>query len=107
MTDERDITKPAYQFAINDSKAFAPADEFAKHKFITKDTTSLHYHAIELLQDILQWHGNDEKKDALRVEVPATTVEAVTEKLSLTCKEAENNVANLEIAWDTDLVKDH
>jgi hypothetical protein len=48
--------------------------------------------------------GYDEKKDALRVEVPTTTVETVAEKLSLTCKEAENNAVNLEITWDKTVV---
>jgi len=65
MTDERDITKPAYQFTINDPAAFAPANEFIKNPFTTKDTASLQHKAIELLQDILQWHMADTRKDAL------------------------------------------
>lgn len=65
MTDEREITKPAYQFTLNEVAAFAPANYFAKHRFTTKDTASLQHKAIELLQDILQWHSNDAKKDAL------------------------------------------
>jgi uncharacterized protein YfaS (alpha-2-macroglobulin family) len=65
MTDERDITKPAYQFTINDPVAFAPAAQFAQHRFETKDTASLHYHALELLRDILIWHIADTKDDAL------------------------------------------
>lgn len=65
MTDERDITKPAYQFTINDPVAFAPAAEFAQHRFDTRDTASLHYQALELLKDILTWHITDVKADAL------------------------------------------
>jgi uncharacterized protein YfaS (alpha-2-macroglobulin family) len=65
MTDESDITKPAYQFTINDPIAFAPAPEFAQHRFETKDTSSLHYHALDLLRDILIWHIADVKDDAL------------------------------------------
>ena len=65
MTDERDITKPAYQFTINDVAAFAAANEFVKHRFTTKDSASLQHKAIELLQDILQWHMADTRKDAL------------------------------------------
>ncbi len=63
--DENYITKPAYQFIIKDEKAFAPAGKFIQHQFETKDTGSLQYHALELLQDILQWHINDANKDAL------------------------------------------
>ncbi|MES2847823.1 MAG: alpha-2-macroglobulin family protein, partial [Bacteroidota bacterium] len=65
MTDERDITKPASQFTINDPIAFAPAPQFAQHRFETKDTASLHYHALDLLRDILIWHIADVKNDAL------------------------------------------
>jgi len=43
--DERDITKPVYAFEIKDEKAFAPAKEFASHKFVNKDSSSLHYYA--------------------------------------------------------------
>ena len=35
--DERDIKKPSYAFEINQSEAFAPAEQFAAYKFITKD----------------------------------------------------------------------
>ncbi len=64
-TDENQLTKPAYQFKINDSKAFAPANEFVNASFKTKDTASLQHKAILLLQDILKFHLNDTKPDAL------------------------------------------
>ena len=65
MTDENDLTKPAYQFIINDPKAFVPAAEFAQHLFKTKDSASLHFHALNLLKDILSFHIADTKSDAL------------------------------------------
>lgn len=65
MNDERNITRPAYYFTINDSKAFAPASEFVKASFPTKDTASLQHKAILLLQDILSFHLNDAKPEAL------------------------------------------
>ena len=65
MNDERNLLKPAYNFTINTPNAFAPVAEFVKASFATKDTASLHYHAIELLQQILQFHLNDANKDAL------------------------------------------
>ena len=65
MTDENQFTKPAYQFKINDSKAFTPASEFINTSFKTKDTASLQYKAILLLQDILKFHLNDVKPDGL------------------------------------------
>ncbi|MEO5892858.1 MAG: alpha-2-macroglobulin family protein [Ferruginibacter sp.] len=65
MNDERDITKPAYSFTINDPKAFAPVNEFVQASFITKDTASLHHKAITLLQEILQFHLSDVNRNAL------------------------------------------
>lgn len=65
MNDEKDLTKPAYQFTINNSKAFAPAAEFVEASFTTKDTSSLHRKAILLLQDILKFHLKDSNPDAL------------------------------------------
>src|SRR5882757_1334601 len=65
MTDESDLTKPAYQFTINNSKAFAPSYEFASTSFKTKDSASLHHTALLLLQDILKFHSADAKPDAL------------------------------------------
>src|SRR6266487_123970 len=46
--DERDITKPAYAFEINEASAFDPATDFAHHKFITKDSLSLEHKALLL-----------------------------------------------------------
>ncbi|MGF2411994.1 MAG: alpha-2-macroglobulin family protein [Ferruginibacter sp.] len=65
VTDENQLTKPAYEFKINDSKAFAPVNEFVNASFKTKDTASLQHKAILLLQDILKFHIADAKPDAL------------------------------------------
>ncbi|HEY5369680.1 MAG TPA: alpha-2-macroglobulin family protein [Hanamia sp.] len=63
--DERDITRPAYAFQINDKMAFAPASEFINAKFITKDSTSLHQKALLIFQKLLTLHLGDAKPDAL------------------------------------------
>jgi hypothetical protein len=65
MTDENQLTKPAYQFKINDAATFAPAAEFVNASFKTKDSASLQHKAILLLQDILKFHAADAKPDAL------------------------------------------
>jgi len=64
-TSENDLTKPAYRFTLMDEKIFAPAAIFIATIFTTKDSASLQLHAIQLLQDILQFHINDRKPDAL------------------------------------------
>lgn len=65
MTDENQLTKPAYQFKISDSKAFAPVAEFVSISFKTKDTGSLHHTALLLLQNILKFHTADSNPEAL------------------------------------------
>lgn len=65
MTDERDLTRPAYKFLIDDPKAMAPASEFANTKFSTKDTASLQHKALLIFQELLRFHLDDSKPEAL------------------------------------------
>lgn len=65
MNDERDVNKPAYQFTIKQTEAFADAAEFVKASFKTKDTASLYYKAVTLLQQLTSFHLKDTKADAL------------------------------------------
>ncbi|MCC7379082.1 MAG: alpha-2-macroglobulin, partial [Chitinophagaceae bacterium] len=64
-TDESDLTKPAYQFKVDDEKAFANDGEFINTSFTTKDTASLQYKALLLFRDILKFHIKDANPDAL------------------------------------------
>ncbi|MGC4103262.1 alpha-2-macroglobulin family protein [Ferruginibacter sp.] len=64
-TGEDQVTKPAYEFKINDPIAFAPAAEFVNASFKTADTASLQYNTLLILQDVLKFHLNDTKADAL------------------------------------------
>lgn len=63
--DERDITRPAYAFEINNPVAFAPVNEFISANFISKDSTSLHQKALIILQQLLSFHEKDKNPDAL------------------------------------------
>ena len=65
MNDEDGVTKPAYQFKIDDAKAFANADEFIFKSFATKDTASLQQKALTLFQELLKFHIADANPDAL------------------------------------------
>ncbi|HRE52631.1 MAG TPA: alpha-2-macroglobulin family protein [Flavitalea sp.] len=63
--DERDIRKPAYAFEIADKEAFAGAGDFAAHRFVSADSLSLHYKALQLFQQLIRFHLSDAKPDAL------------------------------------------
>ncbi len=65
MNDEVNVTKPAYQFKIDNAVAFAKANDFIKASFKTRDTASLEQKALLLFQDILKFHLADANPDAL------------------------------------------
>ncbi len=77
--DERDITKPAYAFDINQAGAFNPAADFIHHKFVTKDSLSLEYKALLLYQQLIAFHLNDSRPDAI-IDVDIERIEFVNEK---------------------------
>ncbi len=65
MNDEDGVTKPAYQFKIDNAMAFAAAPDFVKASFTTKDNTSLQYKALLIFRDLLKFHLSDANPDAL------------------------------------------
>src|SRR6266487_1757373 len=77
--DERDITRPAFAFEIDQDAAFDPAADFIHHKFITKDSLSLEYKALLLYQQLISFHLNDARPDAL-IDVDIERIEFVNEK---------------------------
>ncbi len=77
--DERDIAKPAYAFEIDQASAFDPAADFIHRKFITKDSSSLYYHALLIYQKLIAFHLKDTKPDAL-IDADIHRIEFVKEK---------------------------
>ncbi|MEP6713067.1 MAG: MG2 domain-containing protein, partial [Ferruginibacter sp.] len=65
MSEENNVTQPAYKFILNDEKIFSRVNTFINTKYTTKDSAALYYNAILLLQDILKFHTPDANKDAL------------------------------------------
>ena len=63
--DEAEITKPAYAFELRDYASLAVSKIFIRYQFETKDTLSHTYKAITLYQDLVRFHLQDEKPDAL------------------------------------------
>jgi uncharacterized protein YfaS (alpha-2-macroglobulin family) len=63
--DERDVNKPAYAFEIDQAAAFDPAADFIHRKFPTKDSLSLQHKALLIYQQLIAFHLDDKKPDAL------------------------------------------
>ncbi len=95
--NERDISRPAYAFEINNTAAFAPAPVFIKTKFITKDSNSLHHKALLIFQQLLAFHESDSDPKAF-IDVDIDRLAFVNQYSVLLNKdelfiEALNNVA--------------
>ncbi|MFV0606043.1 MAG: alpha-2-macroglobulin family protein [Niabella sp.] len=63
--DEREISRPAYAFQINQESAFAPAATFIKENFETKDSLSLQHKALLVYQNLIAFHLKDKNPKAL------------------------------------------
>ncbi|XVJ66313.1 MAG: TonB-dependent receptor plug domain-containing protein [Lacibacter sp.] len=74
--DERTISKPADAFELNSASAFDPAADFINRKFPTADSSSLHHKALLLYQQLIRFHLNDQKPDAL-IDVDLRRIEFV------------------------------
>lgn len=64
-TDENSITKPAYQFEIDNANYLSDAKTFANLNITSKDSTSLQLHALKIYQDLIQFHAKDKEPYAL------------------------------------------
>ncbi|MDW5287790.1 MG2 domain-containing protein [Formosa sp. PL04] len=62
---ERDITRPAYKFVLEDPKLLSPATEFSNLKLQTKDSTSLEFQALKIYQNLIAFHLKDKNPEAL------------------------------------------
>jgi uncharacterized protein YfaS (alpha-2-macroglobulin family) len=63
---EADVSRPANQFSMNDTAYFLPAKEFITLEIKNPDDTlNLKYYAILLYKDLLAFHLNDSKPEAL------------------------------------------
>lgn len=65
QNDEKDVIKPAYQFQIDGTLWFEPADRFAAVMVNPKDPEALHFRALHTYQQVLRFHINDNQPDAL------------------------------------------
>jgi len=65
MNEEPDIIKPSYKFELNSESYFWNYNDFTKLKIENKDSLSLKFYGIKLLQDIISFHNNASDAEAL------------------------------------------
>ena len=100
MSTENDVTSAAYKFIINEEAAFAPVKEFAVYNFKTKDTASLYFNALQIMQDLLAFHLNDAQPEAL-LDADLKRLDFVNEHGVFNNKEKlyENALLNIETKY--------
>ena len=64
-TPENAITKPAYQFKIDDAAYLCDITSFIDVELISKDTSSLQFNALKIYQELLKFHFKNNTLDAL------------------------------------------
>ncbi len=62
---EASVTEPVFKFELKDPHAFLPVDQFININFHTKDSLSLKFYAVQILQNLISFHLNDPVKDPL------------------------------------------
>ncbi len=65
MNTQSGLISPAYQFKISAAGYFLPADNFVYMNIVSRDSLSLEYNALLILQDLVQFHLKDKVPDAL------------------------------------------
>ncbi len=100
MNTENDVTSASYKFIINEDVAFAPVAKFMAHNFKTKDTASLYFNALKLMQGLLAFHINDAQPEAL-LDADMKRLAFVNEHGVFTNKEKlyENALLNIETKY--------
>ncbi len=58
------LTQPAFVFELKEAEALATSDIFIKHHFNTQDTSSHLFAALNVFQQLLQFHKNDKDPEA-------------------------------------------
>ncbi|MCG8183530.1 alpha-2-macroglobulin family protein [Tenacibaculum piscium] len=64
-TSETNITKPNYQFKIDNSELIGTAKKFTKINLVTKDATSLQFNALKIYQELIIFHLKNKNLKAL------------------------------------------
>ena len=65
INDEASVTDPVYKFELNSEDDFFSPENFVEVNYKTEDSLSLKFYAIQLYQDLIEFHLNDDEKDAL------------------------------------------
>jgi len=86
MNEEAGLTKPKYEFTLDNEDYFLEADEFTKLQLSTPDKTSFRFHALQYLQDLIKFH-KDDKDHAALVDVDLKRLKFINSQAVISNKE--------------------
>lgn len=64
-SNDAGLTSPANSFSINKEQYFGSIEQFATLDIASPDAFSFDFHALKLLQEIMEWHQTDAEPTAL------------------------------------------
>ncbi|MCH2032245.1 MAG: MG2 domain-containing protein [Tenacibaculum sp.] len=104
QTNEINITKPSFQFKLNNPDFICDSNLFTKLKLETKDSLSLQFNALKIFQELTRFHKKSKNFDAL-VDVDLQRLAFVSQNATFmnnetayleTLQSSESNYKNLE-----------
>ncbi|MDX8553180.1 MG2 domain-containing protein [Tenacibaculum sp. 1B UA] len=105
-TTETNITKPTYQFKIDNALYLSEADKFSALNLTTKDDVSLQFNALKIYQKLINFHLKNKNLNAL-VDADIQRLQFVKQHITLnnkqelllqTLKTSVNNYKNNEVS---------
>lgn len=106
MSTEYGVVRPAYAFALDKEEYLSDVKTFINLKLETKDSTSIQFQALQLLQDLERFHIND-SDPAAWVDVDMKRLDFVESHLVLPNKKElyQKAIETLEKqVWDNEVV---
>jgi len=105
MDQEAGLTKPHYQFSLNDDVYFSDTKAFGALRIETEEKLSFPFHAISYLQRLVNFHLGDKDPQAL-VDVELKRLDYVYRNVQLSNKDTllESALRRLMSRYETSLV---
>ncbi|AUC17093.1 alpha-2-macroglobulin [Tenacibaculum sp. SZ-18] len=104
QTNETNITKPSFQFKLNNPDFICDSNLFTQLKLETKDSLSLQFNALKIFQELTRFHEKSKNFDAL-VDVDLQRLAFVSQNATFmnnetayleTLQSSESNYKNIE-----------
>jgi len=88
MNEETEIIQPAYKFELTSEDYFSRYDSFSKLKVENKDSLSLKFHAVKLLQELIAFHATRTTNPEELIDVDLKRLKFVRSKSTLEKKDS-------------------